>query len=68
MKAEDTRQATTDREEPGWNLGRALFGAEMDTTAYMRTKAETRQNNVSRVFHEPPDAETCSVVWEDGGV
>ena len=40
MKAEETRQVTTDREEPGRNPGVALYGAEADTTARRRTKAE----------------------------
>jgi RNA-directed DNA polymerase len=40
MKAEETRQVTTDREEPGRNLGGALSGAEADTTARRRAKAE----------------------------
>jgi RNA-directed DNA polymerase len=40
MKAEETRQVTTDREEPGRNLGGALSGVEADTTARRRAKAE----------------------------
>ena len=45
MKAEETRQVTTDREAPGRNLGGALSGAEADTTARRRTKAELKQES-----------------------
>ena len=40
MKAEETRKVTTEREEPGRNLGGALSGAEVDMTTRRRAKAE----------------------------
>lgn len=40
MKAEETRQATTQAEEPARNAGGAALGAEADVTTRLRTKAE----------------------------
>lgn len=43
MKAEETRQATTQAEEPARNAGEAGLGAETDVTTRWRTKAEWAQ-------------------------
>src|SRR5450759_141366 len=41
MPADDSRQADTNVEEPGRNLGGAASGAEADVTTRRRTKAES---------------------------
>ena len=45
MKAEQTRQVTTQAEESARNAGEAAMGAEADVTARMRTKAELEQDS-----------------------
>ena len=45
MKAEDSRQVDTSRDEPGWNSGCALSGAETDATTRLQTKAELKQES-----------------------
>jgi len=45
MKAEETRQVTTQAEEPARNAGGAAVGAETDVTTRVRTKAETEQES-----------------------
>ena len=45
MKAEDSRQADTNVEEPRRNLGGAAPGAETDVTTRVRTKAELKQES-----------------------
>jgi len=43
MKAEETRQVTTQAEASARNAGGAAMGAEADVTAHQRTKAELEQ-------------------------
>jgi len=43
MKAEETRQVTTQAEELAQNAGGAVLGAETDVTTRLRTKAELEQ-------------------------
>ena len=45
MKAEDSRQANTQTEEPARNAGGAGLGAETDVTTRPRTKAEWEQES-----------------------
>jgi RNA-directed DNA polymerase len=44
VKAEQTRQVTTQAEEPARNAGGAVMGAEADVTTQSRTKAELEQD------------------------
>ena len=45
MKAEDSRQANTQTEEPARTAGGAGLGAETDVTTRLRTKAEWEQES-----------------------
>jgi group II intron reverse transcriptase/maturase len=45
MKAEQTRQATTQAEEKAQNAGRYAVGAETDVTTRLRTKAERERES-----------------------